>query len=45
MNLAKGSWVRTLDQEMDMVGHEAIGVEGVTELAPVAAQPFEIRTW
>jgi hypothetical protein len=27
---------------MDMVGHETIGMEGVAELAPVAAQPFEI---
>ena len=28
---------------MDMVGHETIGVDGVTELPSVAAKPFEIR--
>jgi len=27
---------------MDMVGHETIGMEGVTELPSVAAKPFEI---
>jgi len=26
-----------------MVGHEAIGMDGVSELPPVAAQPVEIR--
>ena len=28
---------------MDMVGHETIGMNGVTELPSVAAKPFEIR--
>jgi hypothetical protein len=33
----------TLNQKMDMVGHETISVEGMTELPSVAAQPFKIR--
>ena len=28
---------------MDMVGHETIGMDGVTELPSVAPKPFEIR--
>jgi hypothetical protein len=28
---------------MNMVGHEAVCMDGVTELLPVAAQPFDIR--
>ena len=32
-----------LDQKVNMVGHEAEGVDGVAKLSPVAAQPCEIR--
>lgn len=38
-----GQWlIGALDEQMDMVGHEAKGVHGMTVSFPITGQPFEI---